>query len=502
MDISDLSATDWQELRERALTPLHSSGFETTEQDRREFVTGATLLRFHGAWARPGHSIQPQQAAVSDTLSCALPRNAVLMPRRSSKTTSLVAVALGRAFHREDYRVGILTLTSGKAGRSRFQKDVVPALERVGVSFGDDRRAWPFKVVKSAGQERVEFKDSGGMVAWLSSIDDLRGEAFDLIILDEAQAADPEKAADVIAAALPTLDTRPGAQIVVAGTAGAFRVGNLLHKWLESGRLGEAGILEYAMPDDTPDDLLEDWETLEPLILAAHPGIGTLTTLAAVRGNWEALTREQFGQEYGGLWGQIGEGRGVLNAQRFAEAAQNAAPVVPDRFALAVMPSFNQSAASVVAAWRDDAGKAHGYVIEHRTGTTWLADAAANKARQHNLPIIYDSASGPMRVEVEAMGRMIPRPRLEPQTTANVTAAAALLVRDVNTGNAVHYNQPSLAQAAKVAVRRSVGAGAWALGRPPKDADADISALEAWSLALRWFDDNPQRSMMAPVMAA
>lgn len=499
--IETMTTEAWLSLRSRALEPLHHSGYTQTEADTREFLTGATLLRFHGQWARPGHSVQPQQAAVADTLAGGHSRNAVEMPRRSSKTTSLVAVALGRAYHRSDYRVGILTLTSGKAGRSRFLKDVAPALERIGESFSEDRRSWPFKIVRSAGQERVEFRESGGSVSWLSSIDDLRGEAFDLVILDEAQAASPEKAVDVIAAALPTLDTRPDAQIVVAGTAGTFRTGNLLHAWLEQGREGTAGILEYALSEDTPDDVLDDWATLEPLIIAAHPGIGTLTTLEAIKGNYDALPRAIFGQEYGGLWGSVGEGRGVFNAQRWADAGVQDSPTPPERFALAVMPAFNQRAASVVAAWRDEGGKACGYVLDHRAGTTWLAEAAATQARLRDVPVLYDAASGPMRVEIEAMQRMTPRPRLEPQTTSNVTAAAALLVKEVNTGNAVHYCQPAMQEAAKVAVRRSVGANAWALGRG-KDADADISAVEAWALALRWYDDNPVRQALAPIMAA
>lgn len=497
-----LSAGAWRALRRRVLQPLHHSEFVSSAADRVEFSTGAALLRIHGHGARPGNSVKPQQVAVVDMLAAGHPRSAVLMPRRSSKSTSLVGVALGRAAHREDYRVGILTLTSGKAGRSRFMKDVAPAIERLGSRFGDDPKAWPFKLIRSAGQERVEFRDGGGMVQWLSSIEDLRGEAFDLVILDEAQAADPEKAADVIAAALPTLDTRPGAQVVVAGTVGESAEGNLLAAWLQDGREGKAGILEYAAPEDTPEDALQSWETVEPLVLAHHPGVGTLTTLEAVRSNYDALPREKFAREYLGLWGSAAEGRAVISRKAMVAAGVDDAPLVPDRFSVAMATAFNQSAASIVAAWRDDDGFAHGYVLDHRHGTTWLADVAAAKARQHTLPLVYDGASGPLRVEVEAMQRMRPRPRLEPQNTAHVTAAAALLVKEINTGRAVHYKQPALEDAARVAVRRSVGANAWALGRPPKQSDIDLSALEAWALALRYFDENPVREILRPVMAS
>lgn len=502
---ADLStAQGWNALRERALKPLNCSEFRTTQRDRDEFLSGAALLRFHGVHARPGHAVVAQQLQVVDTLAAGRARNAVLLPRRSSKSTTLIAVSLGRAEARLDYRVAYLALTSGKAGRSRFLKDVAPALDRIGATFGDDKRLWPFKIIRSAGQERVEFRQSGGSVSWLSSIDDLRGEAFDLIILDEGQAADVEKAREVIAAALPTLDTRPSAQIVVAGTATSWTIGNLLHEWLDKGRAAASGwgILEHAADPDTPDDLLESWETVAPLVLAAHPGIGTLTSLEAVKGNWEAMTRDQFASEYLGLWGAVGAGRTAINPKAWLDAGVDDAPAVPAHFALACMPSFTGRSAAVVAAWRDEDGTAHGYVLDHRPGTTWVADAVATLARRHDLPVVFDKKSSDMRVEVEVMGRMSPSPRLAPRDWNDVTAAAALLVKDLNHGNAIHYRQPALEEAARVAVRRSAGPTTWALGRPTEDKDADIAALEAWSLALHYFDENPAVAFIAPIMAS
>lgn len=496
------TARTWNAQRKRALKPLHCSAFRTTQRDRDEFLTGAALLRFHGEHARPGHAVVPQQLQLVDVLAAGNPRNAVLLPRRSSKSTTLIAIGLGRAEAREDYRVGYLALTSGKAGRSRFLKDVAPALDRIGATHGDDKRNWPFKIVRSAGQERVEFVASGGSVSWLSSIDDLRGESFDLIILDEGQAAEVEKAREVIAAALPTLDTRPHAQIVVAGTATSWTIGNLLAEWLEHGRTGDWGILEHAADPDTPDDLLEAWETVAPLVLAAHPGVGTLTSLAAVKGNYEAMTRAQFAAEYLGLWGAVGAGRTAINPKAWLDAGVDDSPAVPEHFTMACMPSFTGRSAAIVAAWRDEDGNAHGYVLDHRPGTTWVADSVATFARRHDLPIVFDKKSSDMRVEVEALQRMDPSPRLAPRDWQDVTAAAALLVKDINHGNAVHYRQPALEEAAKVAVRRSAGPTTWALGRPPENKDADIAALEAWALALHYYDDNPPQAFIAPIMAA
>lgn len=226
----DLSGTEladeaaWLGLRALALKPSVVSMLVTTVQSRLEFLEGARLLRFYGDRAMSGRCPQPQQLLLADVLAAGYKRNALLLPRRSSKSTSAIAVGLGRAAYREDYRVGILTLTSGKAGRSRFLKDVATPVERL----YPDKQARPFKVIRIAGMEGIQFA-TGGSVSWLSTLDDIRGEAFDLLYLDEAgEPNDVEQVREVMGAALPTLDTRPDAQLVILGTAGRYREGNLL----------------------------------------------------------------------------------------------------------------------------------------------------------------------------------------------------------------------------------------------------------------------------------
>ena len=470
--------------RRRARQPRIASELVTTPADRREFLYGAELLRFYGPRARAGHRPQPQQLVVADCLAAGRQRNAVLLPRRSSKSTSLIAVALGRAAHREDYRVGILTLTSGKAGRSRFLKDVVPALE----SLHRDPKSAPFKIVKSAGQERVEFPDTGGMVAWLSSVDDLRGEAFDLIILDEAGEPDPDKVADVLAAAMPTLDTRPGAQIVVAGTAGKYRKGNLLWDWLEMLRTGSIGGIEYSVDEFAlTDEEWLDWENVRPLITDAHPGIGTLTTLEAVHGNWQTLKPETFRAEYGGIFGDIGGGRALINPDDWeAAGTDDPLPQPPARFTVGFAAHVNQSCSTIVAAWRDENGRAVGGILARTKGVAGAAERLHTLVKKYDPPIVYDDKSGPGRVEVEKLDRARPEPRLVKLDFNALKTAHALLVQEIHTGNLTHYRQTELDAAARVAIRRPAGNG-WLFGRT-LDED-DVTPLEAFAMALKAWDD-------------
>lgn len=474
----------WLACRALALPPLHVSELVTTEHDRREFLHGATLLRFFGERAMRGREPKPQQLLVVDMLAAGRQQNAILLPRRSAKSTTLIAVALGRAAHREDYRVGVLTMSTGKAGRSRFLKDVAPALERV---------AGDHKIVRSAGQERVEFPSTGGIVQWLSSIDDLRGEAFDMVILDEAGEPDPQKVEDALAAAMPTLDTRPDAQIVAAGTAGKFRTGNLLWEWLELGRAAKGGIIEYAMPDNVQDEDLASWDAIAPLVLAAHPGVGTLTTAEVVQARYETMPRVVFIAEYGGIFGDQGGTTALFDPLKWARTGRDDDPAVvawPGRWSLAFAPHPDQLCVSIVAAWRDDDGRAVPLLLDRVTGIDGAVPVLRRLWAKHKVPIVYDAGSQVAQLIVEKINQARGvRPRFEPYAFADVKRAASLIVDDVDRENVSHWSrQVEFNEAVHKSVKRKSGDRGWLVGRHPKRPDEDVTGVEAWAMAQLHFD--------------
>lgn len=461
-------------------------------------------MRYYGETAKPGNTPQPQQLAVADVLAAGHKRTGLLLPRRSAKSTSAITVGLGRAASREDYRVGILTLTSGKAGRSRFLKDVVPPVERL----YPDKATRPFKLIKIAGMEGLSWPH-GGSMTWLSTLDDVRGEAFDLLILDESgEPNDPDFVEEVIGAALPTLDTRPGAQLVAQGTAGRYRGGNLLWEALELGRKGHGGILEYSMPDTTTMEELAAWEPTEEhpeghvreLVELSHPGVNTLTTLESIRENYITMTgngvkTEKFAREYGGIFGDLGNTAGIFDVVKWTESGTGGEPPAPpERFGLAIVTHPDQLCASIVAAWRDDTGRAIPLLIDNQRGVEWLSKRSLEIARKHQAAITYDTGSQVVLVTVEALTRARPRPRLDPRTFVDVKKAAALIVDEVARGNVLHYRQPDLTNAITITVKRKIGPNAWALGRPTNEPNADITPAEGFALALLAFDESKPRT--------
>ncbi|WP_161608037.1 hypothetical protein, partial [Leucobacter chironomi] len=459
---------------------------------------------------------QPQQLFLADVLNAGHQRNAFLVPRRSSKSTTFNAVAVGRAAHREDYRVGILTLTSGKAGRKRFLKDVAAPVE----ALYRDKRTRPLKVSRIAGMEGLDFTASGGgTVDWLSTLDDVRGEAFDLFILDESgEPNDPEYIGEVRAAVLPTLDTRPGAQVVSIGTAGRFRTGNMLWDAITTLRNGQGGGALWHFPEDVTEEEASDWEPTEDnpagrareLIELHHPGVGTLTTLDSIKENFDEFSREKFLREYGNIFGKIGEAAGLLDPIKWAEAGTGAdLPDPPEEFGLAVAVHPDQTFAAIVAAWREENGRAVLLLIDHKRGVEWLKKSGPHYARKYTRALTFDTASPVIARFLPGWQKLRPRPKLDGRGFMDVKKAATLIVSEVNgpdeaekitktparaSDRIMHYRQPELDDAAKKVVKRKAGVSAWALGRDPKHPEHDITAIEAAALALLAFDESKPKT--------
>lgn len=445
----------------------------TDDDTRAEFLEGARLLRLKEAF--------PQQLLVADILNAGKEANALLLPRRATKTTSVQAVILGRCSLREDYVAAMTVTTTGSKARSMFRKDVIAPLERV----YPDPQTRPFKTLKGNGSERIEWPNGSVYTAETPIADSFRGGAYDIVLVDESGEADVAQGDDLKAGILATFDTREG-QVVYAGTPADYREGNLLWDGLHDERASRIG---YFIDDDTDEQLLASWETVEPLVLATHPGVACgLTPLHKLEDRYKTLGPERFAREYLGVFGQVGNTKTLIRADKFISAGTDAPlPAPPAKFGLAFAVHAELPKTSVVAAWRDDEGKAHGLVLETFNSYTPVAEYLNGLWKKYRMPIAFDPHFAYAKTIAENLERAKPRPKLIPATSATLKTAAALLVRNIHEDNAVHYKQDVIVEGAAVAVKRQIGVGGFAFGRVL--AEDDITALEAWSLALKAYDD-------------
>lgn len=448
------------------------------------------------------------------------PEVAVEEPRRASKTTTIWAVLLGLCATRPDYRVVTTAQTYVKA-RERFMEVYRTLAPR---NVGD------YEMKRGSAEMNIEWRNGSRLWVVTPEGGAFRGDGADRILFDEAQEHGPEATADLLGGAMALMDTkfdddadltdvdaRGRGQLIVTGTTGEHRAG-MLWDYLERGRRGDIGIVEYAVPDQVPVALPVDspegaaglaagWGVSkdgkhvmnEPAILRAHPGIGTLTTLGTIRDRFNGMPLSRFVREYGGQWPYDATTR-AIDAKLWRDGLAKTHPPYPSRYALGYDVAPDQSTAALCAAWRDADGVAWFEVIEHAAADVWLPRAIHARTRKTpGLLVGYDRI-GPNRAIADRLEREArPRPKLVDLGTQDITAAAAQVAADIMGGTLRHVPDASLDGAAEVATRRSIGDGSWAWGRRQGQRDGgDIAPLVAATNALRVFDTQLARAMNAP----
>lgn len=472
--------------REEGTKPLHVSSFESSEQFAEEFLVGCRMLGFEPT---------PQQWKLASVLNAydlerdrALQRTVgVCIPRRAGKTTALLAIAVGRCAVRPGYTV-LFTAQSGTKASARFL-EMARTLERREPDA--DKRG--FRIMRGAGNQNLTFANGSLFQVLPPKPDAFRGDSGDLILLDEAQEHTADVSAELLGAILPTMDTRPGAQLVVAGTAGERRSG-IFWDTLQEGRqaLPRTGIIEFAAPDNTTDEEAAQPELWE----RTHPGIGTLTDLETIENNFQKLPRPNFLREYLGIWPED-YSQSAIDLEAWTACGTEFSKK-PDQFALAFDVSVDGSVACIAAAWREN-DYAYVEIVEHKLGTDWLIPRINELARKYRVPIAHDTV-GAALVEAEALQRLRPRPKLQPLAYRDLAPGCASIMKEINGRTLRHFDQVSLNEAAAKVVKRPLGENGWAWGR--RASGGDITPLAAATFALRAFDNMKTPQKMVIVSSA
>lgn len=493
-----LQESAWVELRDQGVEPLNDPVLVTTEQSRAELLIGAWLLGLLD-------TMQPQMLRLSDMLTAGMLMNAVIMPRRSSKTTTLLCILLGRCYLRPVHLAGFTLLTTQKKTAERYRVEVYGPIVRKWPDSREReafRRGSPVKLVKSNGSERVEFPN-GSILAVLSPDGDaIRSGGYDTMLLDEAGEASAIMWEDIIGAVLPTFDTRPDGQLILAGTAGEYRGGSLFWDTLND---EDAGVIRYAIPDDTDPDELEGWESTEEhpygrvreWIERMHPGLYGLTTLDRIAHNFKRLGARKFAREYLNLFGEEGSNTTLISAPAWRASARTSAELatveLPPVMAIAIAVHPDGRWASIAAAWWGEReGDRHAALLHHQAGVDGLANVILATYRKHNRRIVYDDRRSTEAIEIAPL--IAARPPIQARNlgTRDVGRATVLTLKLLKEGNLWHYAQGELDDAVAIAVKRKLGeTGSFGFGRPDERnrPDDDITPIEAVSRALYALDD-------------
>lgn len=514
---------NWLEWRSRIehLTPIRLTDLVTTEQSRGEFIQGARLLRLDQRQRAGdgGRGPSPMQLMVADLLAAGKFMNAIDEARRSTKTTAVQAVMMGRCWSREEYRVGWTMFTTGAKAGQRFREDIVPHLLRL---WPDDKTR-PIKIGLSKGGEQLEFRDTGSLLLVGTPNGDMfRSGGFDMAFGDEGGEADVEQGADVTRSVIPTMDTKPGAQFVIAGTGAKWRTNQLLWDALHD---PDAAVLWHGIPETVDRSELQSWEPHIPhpktgalggrmreWIEKTHPGMGFTTLTDAPKRSFDRVPLDDFLIEYGGQFGLEGAADVIIPPAHLERAlTREAFPAVPDRFSAVMKVHHLGTHASLAIAWdyepvgdlvteaqkldgTDAAPRKRAIALWHwQQGLPGFDTEVLLRMRRHpGKTLHYDKRGFTEEIAEKKLAFATPAPMMKPTTPADIPGSTVGLLRALEEGTVVIFAHPELERAARIATRQAFGNyGTFRFGAPKSDPEADVTPIEAAALALRFLGDAP-----------
>ncbi len=421
-----------------------------------------------------------------------------MMPRRSTKTTAIFGEFLGRCAKYPRTLI-LTTAQDGTRAREILRGTIMDDLEAAGFL-----RRGLARFRYANGSEAIEFYNGSVIKAVPPVPSKFRSKAADVILLDEAGETDADLGHAIIAAALPLMDTRPDAQLVVAGTPPEGGQAGLLWDELQEALNPKAkatAVHAYMLRPDESAAIIANDGTMtmnRRVMMRVHPGIGTVTNLATIRARFDKLTARgrlaEFEREYGCKFGTE-ESAGAIDLARWKACAADL-PIAeldrPDRVGVAFDVEPDGSAAALVAAWRDQDGVAHLELLAFDEGYEWLPAKARAAAKRHRVMVAHDDIG--VNVDVaQTLTRLRTKPA--PIPLRKMQAAESRFTREIQTRNLRHYDQPDLTEAAKGAVWRPVGDSGRLFGR--KASASAVSPIVAAAAALWQFDQIVRRAGVA-----
>jgi phage terminase large subunit-like protein len=426
------------------------------------------LLRMVGMPMLPWQSrFLDQMLAENDQGMWAASEVALIVPRQNGKSYVLAARILASLFLTGE---DLITYT---AHRVDTALEVFNLVDRLARSHPDLEKMMK-STTRTGGKETITMRDGRRFKIVARSRATGRGFTGDCIIFDEALELRDQSALNAM---MPTLATRPNAQVVYASSAG------------DSGSVVLAGIRDRAMREHDPDMCFVEYSADkdadpddEIVLLAANPGAPDLISMRAIRNERKRMSIDGFRQERMGVW-----------------AHELARTVIPPVIWKATTRSYNEqpqkrhlgiafdvasdrSWSAIVAAWR--VGETvHVRTSQHRQSDNWLVKELIALSERYECKITYD-ATGPGRDIGEAL--QLADVDVDPVSGRDFATSCARFLSGLSAQTITHHPDAPMAKAAEVATSRAVGEG-WVFAR--RHASVPICSLTAATLAV-WAVDH------------
>ncbi len=333
----------------------------------------------------------------------------------------------------------------------------------------------------ATGREGITLKNGSRIRFASRTKSGRRGFSCDCLIYDEAMFL----AEFAHGATLPTLSARPNPQVWYTGSA----VDQTIHEnGIVFARVRERGIAEEpklvffewsvdkAHPDEVTDDVAADLENQR----AANPSLEIRIAPEYVEQERRALDHRSFAVERMsvGDWPDTNPQSGGIIPFETWMGLTDVGSELLDPVCFGIDKSPDGKVAIAAAGLRAD-GLFHVEVIEHRTGTRWVAERLAELVEKWEPLAVVCDDRGPvtsLTTDIEAADIA-----LDKRNGSEVAEACAFLLDAITEERVRHRGAQALNSAVKGAATRPLG-DAWLWSR--KNSSVDISPLVAVTLAL------------------
>lgn len=386
----------------------------------------------------------------------------VTTPRRSGKTKLLGDNQVYRCLTMQDYRCWY-TAQTGQDARDQWREwhssiaTAMPGRWKFRLSNGEESATWP--------------KTRSFIRTFPPTPDALHGKPTDMPALDEVWSLSLAQGGSLTQAVIPTMATRPHAQLWILSTAGDesslwFRgwIDRALVS-LETG--GDIALFDWSCPHDLDVTDPASW----PLF---HPAYGITIGERQMRAALDAMGPAHFARAFGNQWPAVETSwragwPGLASTDRIPPTA---------RVYLAADAQTTHRTASIVAAAQLPDGRSAVEVIDSRSGVEWLTPRLVELTRTHRAPVALHTG-GPLSYLIPELERE--GVRVTSISSTQYTDAAARLRTAIIAGTITHPSDPRLDHAVEgVELRITGDRAAW----QKRDATVDETPIVAASLAL------------------
>ena len=334
------------------------------------------------------------------------------------------------------------------------------------------------KTVRKTNGQQAIYLTNGGMVRFTTRTDSLaRGRSYDVLIYDEAQ----ELTAAQQEASLPTISasSQHNTQVIYLGTPPgpecAGTVFRELHDRVHDGK-SKAAWMEWSAdrPGD-PNDKALWYET--------NPSLGTLIDESAIESEAAGMSQDGFCRERLNWWSSVGPSSSPIGAREW-DACRVAEPPKGGIVSYGVKFAPDGSMYAISAAVRKG-DRCFVEVVDYVNashGTEQLAAWIAQRKSEF-ATVAIDGRVGSDALSQRLVALGIPTRQMILTRSAQVAAAASMLVDMVRSQRAEHMGFDILTESATKCAKRPIGSdGAFSFGLGVTDSTpVESAALALWA---------------------